>query len=903
MADRSILYRLRAALQGGFVSVAQEVQTLATFRGVLAGSANVETGLQRFDATGVGTPLFPFTGSYSAQNSNIDEWFGGRQTVRLRCTDSGFGTGSSGTVTFDLPGSTALNTAFDQLVAVIPTADTLTFIIEYTGANKDRLSIRPRASGTGPQISGVSNIIVRSGVAARLEVTRINSVLSDYMFQDIGLISEGGDTFDSLKLQNPADVIWDASPTGTLPTDVQKGYAYKVFNAPSDGSGRFGEVMQDGDWVVWEGQTFTSWASEPHAWFVIPAHMVRRITALEDEFLSFTQISDVSDRNTVVRGSDYADSAGEIRLKIYPTVGDYTAADLNTTGDVDAYTDTSNQSGILAVRLSGTNSSLSTVLPNLYAYVEQANGDFILLGNLVRDFNYQGDFGAESDYTSNFNINYIANQTIRIFEGTVIDRFTNPNLDVTEAMLTEAVQHKLNNTSGGGAVDDQRLNAIESKVDALYPLTPDVTQLTEWGAIVGPSRSVQEVDITTGYTKIADFRDDSTRYESSGVVYTAGSGVVTYTGLGTNLYRTFGFKVTAPSDQTLLWLVDGSTRIPYIDVTATGNFRINSYRNEIGEDEVITNQSHFLTKTAGPATLAQNDGQVQTFTITNFPANASNTSRTIQVGTDVFLNGVNTQAEHLLTIDLPATNTAQSRRTLDSSIPLGPLHGNRVVNITFGYTLRVSGSDLLIDFNLITAPSDITVDMEDVVVFLNYTAPGAVSRVDNFVNFQDANGDYTFTGENELLVTFHPFQINNLLEAVAAVADSTGNTTEFNDINTPIPAHTFESVEIPNTIDFRTFSPTHFLRHSDLSALLGRRNVQWCYGLATLLTVRELSITSAVDFTAPTENTNRLVSVRTGTAAPTVTPQFIGQLFVDTTNKTIYAAADTGSDGDWEQLN
>ena len=898
MADRSILYRLRAGLQGGKVAVAQEIEVNTSHVGVLSGISEVQSGLSRLDATGVGADVFSFTGNYSAQASNITEWFGGKQLSRLRCTDQGAGIGDT-QINVDLPGATALTTAFDQL-ATAGVAESLTFVIEYTGPIDHFVSIRARTTGN-PQIIGTTNIIVRSGIAATLEITRESGTISDYVFRAIGQVGAStGSVGGEITLISPSSEVWDASENGALPsTSVTKGAAYKVVNAPSDGSGRFGEVMQNGDWVVWEGETFTSWVATPHLWFVLPAHEVRRISALEQDFLTDIVETPESDRNNVVRGAAYADTAGEIRLKVYPNRADYNAADLNTTGDIDEYQNPTAITGYLGIRLTGNLASLASVLPTLYVYLE-LDSNFTQLLNLQTDFTHQGDFGAESDYLSNDTINYPQNGVIRIYFGSVQDRYNNPSLDIFEANLSDALQAKVNRTDGGGTLDEQRLTAVESKVTALFPLTPDVTVLDEWANVIGPRRTVQEVAITPGYSLIADFRDSSTRYESSDVVYNdTGSNVVRYTGFGDNLYRTFGFKVTAPANQILMWLVDGSTLIPFIDMTATGTFRINSYRSEVADDEVIRNQLHRLTKTAGPATLAANDGNVQTFTLTDFPTNATERSRFFQADIEIFVNGTDTQAGHFTTISAPADNTARDRVTETDTIPLGPLHGNRSVTVTIGYTFRLSGADLVVDLDVESAPSDVTINFTNTFTILDYTAPGATTRVDSFQVFQGAAGDYTFTGENELLVTFQPHVSGNFLNAVGAAIGTSGSSTEFNDISTPIPAHSFESVEIPETIDFRTFSPEHFLVHSDLSNLLANRNAQWCYGLARLLTVRELTITEAVDFTAPTEGGRRLASVVTGTAAPTVAPTFSGQIFVDTTNKTVYVATGNAGSGDW----
>ena len=280
----------------------------------------------------------------------------------------------------------------------------------------------------------------------------------------------------------------------------------------------FGEVMENDDWVVWDGETFTSWSTQPHAWFVIPAHEVRRITSLERDFLTDVQTTPENDRNTIVRGADYADEIGEIRLKMYATAADYSAADLNTTGDIDEFTDGSDTSGRLGIRLPGNQSALLATLPSLYVYVEDG-GQFTRLLNLNDDFAFQGDFGAESDYLATRDINYNANAVLRIYRGSHLDRYNIPSLDVSEDNLSDEVQRKLNRTDTGGVVDNQRLTAVESKVDALFPLTPDVDKLTEWAEGIGTKRETEAVDIVQGYSLIADFRDSATRYESAGVTY------------------------------------------------------------------------------------------------------------------------------------------------------------------------------------------------------------------------------------------------------------------------------------------------------------------------------------------------------------------------------------------------
>lgn len=559
MADRSILYRFRAALQNGFVSVAREVELLATYVGVLTGANDTETALRRIDATGEGSRIRRYTGNFVAQASNIDEWFGGRQLTRLRCTDSNLGPSISGTVTFQLPAEAALNTAFDQL-QTLGMEEVIRFIIEYTGPSKDRLSIIPRPSST-PVISGTSSIPVRTGIAATLEVTRNSGTISDYVFQSIGGIAGGDELFDALRFQNPANVVWDASSSGILPTQVAKGNAYKVVNAPTDGSGRFGEVMYNGDWVVWEGETFTAWATEPHQWLVLPAHEVRRISALENDFLTDIQETAAGHRNGVIRGANYADDAGEIRLKIYATAADYDAADLNTTGDIDVYTDTSNQTGRLAIRLTGNLATLQTVLPTLYVYSDDGT-TFTRLINLDTDFTHQGNFGSESDYLSIEDISYTANTNLRIFVGSIVERYNSPNFDVYESNLSDAVQAKLNQAAPWYSI-----------AEVLFS-----------GASVRDIHVADRVEYTTGYTRAIDWRDmsesttvNANRYIDSDLTISVNLAAFTIDGFGANLQKLIGIALQRNDAQTGVGaMIEIAPSVAFVRVNTANEIQINT---------------------------------------------------------------------------------------------------------------------------------------------------------------------------------------------------------------------------------------------------------------------------------------------------------------------------------------
>ena len=880
MSDRSVLYRIRAALQGGFVAVAREVELLATYVGVLNGVNNTETALQRFDGTGLGASIFTFTGAFSAQSNNINDWFGGRQVNRLRCIDSGTGPSVSGAVRFDLPGTSALNTAFDTLVtAGLP--ERLTLIIEYTGPTDDFIQIFPRVAPS-PQIGGTSSVIVRSGIAATLEVTRSSGTISDYVFQAIGAVgAESNLAAGGIRLINPRNAIWDASANGPLPSvGVEQGNAYRVANAPADGSGRFGEVMQNGDWVVWEAETFTSWSATPLQWFVIPAHDVRRITALEQDFLTDVEISPVSDRNTIIRGANYADTAGELRLKMYPDEASYNAADLNTTGDIDEYTNATDITGILGIRLDRTSANLTDpTLDQLYVYIENADGTFVLIGNMARDFAFRGDFGAESDYTSINNVTYTVGQTIRIYLGTPVDRYNAGNLDITESNLSEAVQQKLNRETTGGVNDEHRIASLESKVQALFPLTPDVNDLTQWANIFTPAQTAQIVDITDGYSLMADYRGDATRFEQAGVTYDAsGTNVVRYSGLTDNLRRAFGFKVTAPSNQTLLSLVDGSEIIPYIDMTAAGNFRVNNYQISTVPGTNVRDEVHFLTRTAGVEQLNPGEGTVSTFTITPFPANSTGRSRTLQIDLEPYdENGNLYGTGHLAVIPLPAENTPVARTTIVEPVPIA--FGN-IHNVTISYEIRTSASDLVIDIRLVSTDSaEISaIRLTNVATLLTYTSAATTSRTDNFIAFSSLSANpYVFTGEAELLVSFQPFYDGNITSIVGVVRESDGTVVQLNDDRSLLPD--VSTVEIPDTIDFRTFLADHFFRHIDLANLIPRSNTQWVYGLALLRDISEFEITGELDF-----NSFVLIGTTNSTRARiTLNDTDVGNLSLDIT--------------------
>lgn len=432
--------------------------------------------------------------------------------------------------------------------------------------------------------------------------------------------------------------------------------------------------------------------------------------------------------------------------------------------------------------------------------------------------------------------------------------------------------------SQGTGTESERLTALENKVSILYPLATNVDTLDEWADIYIPERVSQTVVITDGYDLIADFRGAGTRYESTGVVYDdSGVNIIEYTGLSDSLQRSFGFRVTGPADQTLLSVVDGTEIIPFVDVTAAGNYRINHYTPTHTADQPVPQYTTFLSAVGGDNLISTTSGDNSIFIIPDYPAGATDTSRQLTVGFDVLSNGVDTQGEHFVSIEVPETNVAQDRIQVTFTAQLGPLHNNRSVTATIDYRFTVP-SDYRIIFTMISGPSDVTLRVQDVALTRSYTAAASVARVDDFQIIGDLSGDYTFTGQNELLITFQPHPASNSMNVVPVAVDSTGTIDQLNDISTPVPHTGFSTVRIPEVAtlsQFKTFRADHILNHSDLASDLRDRDVQWAYGKARLRESAPIhAVNEAIDLASgSTLNGSPISTGGGGTLAPNVLHQ------------------------------
>lgn len=826
--------------------------------GVLLNAANQQEVNDRLDATGIGASPVLFEGSFIATSLNQNTWYGGKQTIHMQ----GQRDQTNARRTYTIPGPTELNAIFDDMVTR-NVSEVYTLQISYIGGSSTSI-VSNALTIQAPSVSAVFDsteipFTLGRNQSVTLQISRSGSDLSGWDVIATGAAPSTGDVLGDIELRSEP---WTNISGATLPGagSVSQGFAFRVTGSdPNDGTIRSDLVLTDdrvaydGDWMVWSAATFTSW-SDSGNWFVLSVNDVRRITAAEANFLSNT-----SETDTLVRAS-MIDTTDDPRFLLLDAPGDYDAGNLNTNGQSPTFIQNTDQgNAYIAVRLQGTSTTLADVLSSYYIEATLPDGTSERIFNLEDDFTHQGNFSGESDYVSDSSFSYRAGTTLAVYEYNTVPQFAIANYDATpnipdlgiqESQLEQDVQDKLNGLTPGDHADDQRVTSLESKMEVLAPLIPDVTKLTEFADVIDLERSSSAVEESTGYSLFADFRGDATRYESTGVVYTAGSGVVDYTGLGDNIWRMFGCRVTAPADQVLVWLVDGAEVIPFIDMTVGGNYRINDFTPSTTEDEIRTSEP-FMTLTSADNLLTHTVGDVVTYQVNDYPASVTDTSRRMSFNAQILVNGVDTEAGVFTVVDIPDTDVAQATATVRRSAFLGPLHGSRTVIIQVSYEVRIDGSDVLVDFRLVSADSDVTIRIDNVTTDQTYTAQAAVARVDDYVTLQNEFGNYTFAGANELLVAFGPTPFDaTKLRAVPVVIDSTDTVDELNDVDLEHATHPFDAVRIPDTIEFRTASPDHYHSHSELAAFIPRYVTQWVYGLALAVEIGELTVSERVDFSS-----------------------------------------------------
>ena len=511
------------------------------------------------------------------------------------------------------------------------------------------------------------------------------------------------------------------------------------------------------------------------------------------------------------------------------------------------------------------------------------------------------------------------------------------------------------------------LTTLESKVSALYPLTPNVNSLNDFASIYDPIHGAATVDIINGYSLIADYRASDDKYESTGVSYDGtGTDVIRYSNLTGNLHRSFGFKVSAIAqvdtitltgtsgtaniniegtdylvtfatdlattatnfvtthgaalatagvtatkgsgasivftansagtaftssitnvtgdldgsiddttfNKTLMSIVDGSDLIPFIDITSSGRLRVNNFVPKQTVSQNISDQLHQLTRTGGTEIISATPGSVATFTVTNFPSDATNKSRRIEIDPDVRLNGTDTLASGFVTFDAPSENEAQAKRTISHRFQLGPLYGNRTVDVNFGYEFRVSGDDLLLDMTIESATlssgsESLSFDFEpDTYAFLNYTSQTTVERQDRWNNASNGSTEILVTGDVEFILSARPdipFDGSEptFIDMVPVIVSNTGIVTQLGDVTVAIPTPIWGTVEIPDDIEFRTFVADHYFIHSELASILSNRAIKWCYGIARLQSINTgKSLTESINLAQGSTINGSLISTQ-----------------------------------------
>lgn len=460
--------------------------------------------------------------------------------------------------------------------------------------------------------------------------------------------------------------------------------------------------------------------------------------------------------------------------------------------------------------------------------------------------------------------------------------FLTPNgteVSISQILMTSLMQIRRLNLDPLLAQDltadaqlEGRVDGLDNKVALLYPLVTILAKLQDWASIFLDEQTSTDVIISAGYSLLADYRSDASRYESAGITYDAGGvDVVRYSGLSNGGLRAFGFTVTAAEAKVLMWLIDGSDLIPFIDTTVGGNIRVNNFTRSVANGEEVTNHFTPLSLSSGSSDLTQEDPLPRAeYLIPDFPAGSTNQSQTVEADFDVAVNGVNTNAGGIITFSIPAVPVEQGRENSVHTFNLGPLHNNRQVTVTIGHRLRlVPGYQL--DFTLQGADADITLLVRSVTLLRNYTSAGVVTRTDNFVALGTASGTYTFSGNQEILCHIAPYGTEHHSEIIAVAVGDDDVVHQFNNVTLPDPTPFMDSVEIPDDIQFRTFLPDHYITHSDLAHLVTLAATQWVYGLALLNVIRNRSISAALDLNAGTTIGGTQLAPRSWAAVPSFT--------------------------------
>lgn len=407
--------------------------------GLLNATTNINDALKEIDNTGFGSSVVDITENFTASQSNATSWF--NREIRTASSLS------NGDYTLTLPSLADINSAKNSISSNVPVK---IMAAHFGGTSssllENKLTVLPHSSG--PAIFGRSTNIVL-GYSDCVTVL-FNSTENHWeIIQGPGSTSSSNsNSLNNIELQ---DETWDASTTGNLPTGVSKGYAYQVVNAPTDGTGRFNVSMENGDWVVWKADTFSSWSQTPVEWFVLPGHDVKRITVEQSKFLSQIQESTVN-----AKGVNY-DTIYNVKFRLYTDETEYSVSNFDTTAQEGSYTDTDASYGaIIYISIETTQTQVNSDAENLNVYLTHQNGS-VLLYNFNDRFTYVETNGAITYWKSNLHHNYEATDTLNLFLNYDVDSFTINNLNIApnltdnlieETKLSQTVREKLNLNAG-----------------------------------------------------------------------------------------------------------------------------------------------------------------------------------------------------------------------------------------------------------------------------------------------------------------------------------------------------------------------------------------------------------------------------------------------------------------------
>jgi len=532
MSDLPLEGTLRALQVGGNVAVGNEVSVDNTgLTGVISNSNTVQNALSRLDATGLGSQIIEFTGSFAATVFNKAIWSNSKQTVYME----GARGQRNARRTFTLPNIESLNSMFDDLVSR-GVGEVFTITIGYLGGNTQNISRNSLTINT-PSVSALFDrneipTTLAQGRSATFRITREGAVVGQWQRVSVQESASSQDVFGDVILQTRT---WSNANNSFLPSgsEVQKGYAFRVVNsAPNDGSlrqglvdaGVTGKIIYDGDLVVWVADAFTAWTNGDD-WIVIPADDVRRITAVGSNFLS--NITEF-DNNIDTR----AETDGASDALVWLTNTDINGGILSTAPFIDASSDISrNPSGGPFAYIGGrelqnsdgdfvtnapfgnprSNSLMYLGITASYILTHGINDIYIQIydldsSSIISELNLNSNFVKPSFGDGQFayfvysqdkisdaftQIRYLGNQEIRIIRRTKDRHFSlNPTaIDLTqniqelpETRLSQAVQAKLNKETSFSTLDRARLNGIE--VDSTSTSIPtSLTYMIKYGAI------------------------------------------------------------------------------------------------------------------------------------------------------------------------------------------------------------------------------------------------------------------------------------------------------------------------------------------------------------------------------------------------------------------------------------